>query len=126
MTRNQQGNILETRCMKATLFIFLFLLFTSESSPVEKIIHWKKLKTENEVRAAFDSRLTSRPSQAEIYSLLLRERHDFVQVCGDSEISFISTGQRAAFLISRKWLLRFHFKDGVLSGYTVAQNLTGP
>ncbi len=58
--------------------------------------------------------------------VLDQEKHVFLQSYGDSLVEFISPDSHARFMISRRWLLRFHFKQDTLQYYTVSEGLTGP
>jgi len=58
--------------------------------------------------------------------VLDQEKHVFLQSYGDSLVEFISPNNPARFMISRRWLLRFHFKQDSLRYYTISEGLTGP
>ena len=111
--------------LKYLLLLSLSLSFLS-AGPGQKPIRWKHLRTEQEVRTALIKIIPAKASMNQVSTFLLRERHDFFQSYGDSLIAFISPSEPAGFLISRKWMMRFHFKADTLSLFTIREALTGP
>jgi len=110
-----------------TLFCFLFFAsLVTGPLPDSKHIVWKKLRTEEEVRAALQKRILPNASFNDVSVLLQQEPHEFLLREGDSVISFISFKHKGAFLISGKWMIRFHFLEGGLKGYTIREELSGP
>jgi hypothetical protein len=93
---------------------------------VEKPLNWRKLKTEEQVRQAIDLRLPSGIAFPDAEKKLQKEQHVFLQASGDSLLEFMSPEAKATFLISRKWIFRFHFREGKLVKYSASEALTGP
>jgi hypothetical protein len=110
------------KSIRSTLPLFFALVFTGPPNQ----INWKKLHTETQVHDALAARLPTNGNPSEVKKVLEFEKHAFLQQYGDTLITFISPEVRASLLISRKWLLRFHFQNKVLTTFTAREALTGP
>jgi hypothetical protein len=112
--------------MKTSALLFFLIYVSSLYSPELRPIAWKKLKTPEEVRTALDARIATKATMEDVTKRLSREKPAYLHSYGDSAIAFTSQEYHAAFLISRKWLIRFHFAGGMLTYYTVTEGLSGP
>lgn len=112
--------------MRTYLIISVFLLSSFQNPDQDKPVRWRKLRTKDQVRAVIDRKISHAALLKDVEKNLQKERHDFLAVSGDSLLEFISPGEPAAFLISRKWMFRFHFRHDSLQYYTVNEALTGP
>jgi hypothetical protein len=112
--------------MKASSLFFILFFLAGKNPGEPGPMSWKKLKTPEAVRSALDARIPEHATLEEVTQRLSREKPAYLHSYGDSAIAFTSQEYRAAFLISRKWLIRFHFSKGLLTYYTVTEGLSGP
>ncbi|MFL5727908.1 MAG: hypothetical protein ACJ75J_00355 [Cytophagaceae bacterium] len=109
------------KIFRAMLILPLLLSFCGPG----KTIKWKRLKTEQEVRAAIDAEV---PQNSGIPVL-----EDFAQkqnlswsVLQDTIMYCKSPEKTSGFLVSSCWLMTFHFADKKLTRYEVKKGFTGP
>ncbi|HEV7230211.1 MAG TPA: hypothetical protein VGO45_02720 [Bacteroidia bacterium] len=111
--------------MKSILLISLVLSLLVPD-PATKPVTWKKLRTKDKVVRTVNQNIPERASLSQVNSILSTWNHDFLKAYGDSLIAFISPPANASFLITRKWMMRFHFRNDSLYNYTIREALTGP
>jgi hypothetical protein len=110
------------KCLLLAFIIFPLLV----PDPSLRSVAWKKLKTRDEVSIALRKNIPEQASLAQVNAVLSNWNPNFLKTYGDSLIAFISPPENASFLITRKWMIRFHFRNDSLYCCTISEALTGP
>lgn len=113
--------------MKTTLLIFISFLFIQAQTETVKYkkIRWKKFHTASQLKDFIFSDLPAKPSMDEVTAYLkcqkgYTNKHEKI-------IYFTSKSWSVSFMISKCWLLEFHFDEqGNFLKFMAEAGLTGP